>query len=43
MRLELEEEKAQTFMLEQQKKILREKVIKCKPGVRQALPTKNTV
>ena len=42
MRLELEEEKAKTFMLEQQIKILSEEVIKSKPDIRQALPTKNT-
>ena len=43
MRLELEEEKAKTFMLEQQIKILSEEVMKSKPGIRQASPTKNTV
>ena len=42
MRLELEEEKAKTFMLEQQIKIFSEEVMKSKPGIRQALPTKNT-
>ena len=43
LRLELEEEKAKTFMLEQQIKILSEEVMKSKPGTWQALPTKNTV
>ena len=33
MRLELEEEKAKTFMLERQIKILSEEVIKSKPGI----------
>ena len=43
LRLELEEEKAKTFMLEQQIKILSEKVMKSKPGICQASPIKNTV